>query len=165
MQKSIINEDLGYHKICVRWVPIQLTDEKSGYMWKLAGNFCSNIMNGRFSCNRLSQVMKTWVHHYEPVSKCRSTGWKHVITQYQEIQNCAFCWKSNVNTILRLSWTHPPGLPGSWTWTVNSAWYCGVLEEMKPTIHSKCRVMLTNGVVLHLNNVQPHTATVASEMI
>jgi hypothetical protein len=37
--------------------------------------------------------------------------------------------------------------------TVNSVQYCPVLgEELKPTIHSKYRGMLTNGVVLHHDN-------------
>jgi hypothetical protein len=36
-------------------------------------------------------------------------------------------------------------------------------EELKPTIHSKCRGMLTSGVVLHRDNTQPHTTAVTTE--
>jgi hypothetical protein len=37
--------------------------------------------------------------------------------------------------------------------SVSSTWYCAALdEELKPTIHSKCREILTNGVVLFHDN-------------
>jgi len=43
--------------------------------------------------------------------------------------------------------------------TINTAWYCAMLEEdLKPTILSKHRGKLTNEVVLHHDNDQPHTA-------
>jgi hypothetical protein len=62
-----------------------------------------------------------WVHHYEPASKCQSMEWKHVIIQDKEIQKCAFCQQSDVD-----------------------AQYCSMLEEqLKPTLHSKHRGMLT----------------------
>jgi hypothetical protein len=38
-------------------------------------------------------------------------------------------------------------------------------EELKPVIHSKCRGVLANGVVLHHDNTQPHMAAVTIEMI
>jgi hypothetical protein len=38
-------------------------------------------------------------------------------------------------------------------------------EKLNTTIHSKCRGMLTNGVVLHHDNVQLHIAAVNTETI
>jgi hypothetical protein len=47
---------------------------------------------------------------------------------------------------------------------VTSAQYCAMLqEEFKPTIHSKCRGILTDGIVLHHDNTQPHMAAVTIE--
>jgi hypothetical protein len=75
--------------------------------------------------------------------------WKHIMAQDQQIQKYVFCWQSNVDAVLGLYWGHPLPPPGPWT--VNSAWYCAMLEkELKPAICSKCRV-LTNGVVHHDN--------------
>jgi hypothetical protein len=37
--------------------------------------------------------------------------------------------------------------------------------ELKPAIRSKCRGMLSNGVVLKHDNAQPHTAAATVEMI
>jgi hypothetical protein len=48
----------------------------------------------------------------------------------------------------------------------NSAQYCAMLKEkVKPTICSKHRGMLTNGVVLHHNKAQPHMAAATIETI
>jgi hypothetical protein len=41
-----------------------------------------------------------------------------------------------------------------------------LLEEgFQPAVCSKCRGMLTDGVVLHHDNTQPHMAVVTIEMI
>jgi hypothetical protein len=46
---------------------------------------------------------ETWMHHYEPASKRQKHGVEiHVMAQDQEIQNCAFCWQSDVHTVLGL---------------------------------------------------------------
>jgi hypothetical protein len=44
---SIIHRDLGYHKICARWVSKQLTDEHKWHVWKCAYNFHSDIIYRR----------------------------------------------------------------------------------------------------------------------
>jgi hypothetical protein len=50
----IIHEDVGYHRICARWVPKQLT-----YEHKWVCNFCSYILRkDKLSCNGLSQAIK-----------------------------------------------------------------------------------------------------------
>jgi hypothetical protein len=40
---------------------------------------------------------------------------------------------------------------------------CG--KELKPVIHSECREMLPNGVVLNYDIAQPHMAAATIEMI
>jgi hypothetical protein len=68
----------------------------------------------------------------------------HVITQNQEIKITPSSGKVMLTLFQDFKWTHPGALQGSWT--VNSTGYCAILEEkLKPTNHSKCRRMLTNG--------------------
>jgi hypothetical protein len=38
-------------------------------------------------------------------------------------------------------------------------------EKLKPTVHRKCRGMLTNGDVLHHDNTQPHITAATVETI
>jgi hypothetical protein len=46
---------------------------------------------------------ETWGYCYELASKCQSMEWKHIITQVREIQKCAFCQQSDVDTLLGLN--------------------------------------------------------------
>jgi hypothetical protein len=69
------------------------------------------------------------------------------------------CQQSDVDTVLGL---YGPILKHyeNCGHTINSAQYCAILEEeLKPIIHSKCRGILTNGLVLDHDNTQPHMTT------
>jgi hypothetical protein len=94
---------------------MQLTDEQKWAHVETCSQFFSDTVNKRLLCNGLSQAMKHGCTTMNLLSKCQSMGWKHVTAQDQEIQKCAFCWKSDVDTVLRLHWAHSLGLPGSWT--------------------------------------------------
>jgi hypothetical protein len=45
---------------------------------------------------------ETWVDHYEPASKHQSMEWIHVLSKDKEIQKCAFCQQSDIDTVLGL---------------------------------------------------------------
>jgi hypothetical protein len=144
----IIHEELGYHKICARWVSEQLTDEHKWAHMETCLHSCSNIVKECLFLQLLVTLNETWVHQYESASKCQKHGMEtHVITQNQEIQKCAFCQQSDVDAVLGHQWAHPQAH------TVSSAQYCALLvEEFKPAVFSKCRGMLSNGIVLHRDN-------------
>jgi hypothetical protein len=97
---SIIYENLRYQN-SARWVPKQLTDEHK--QKNMCAIFFSNIMKERFSCNRLSQVMR----HGCTTITCKQTSKHgvetHVITKGQEIQKCALCCKGKLFWDLCLS--------------------------------------------------------------
>jgi hypothetical protein len=63
---SIMHEDLGYHKICARWVPKQLTDEKKWVCMELLQCYHEE---GEAFPQWIVTGNETWVHHYEPVTK------------------------------------------------------------------------------------------------
>ena len=73
---NIVNE-LGFAKVCARWVPRQLLD----FHKKARFEACSELIE----CHRsdktfLSRIVtgdETWVHHYEPQSKRSSMEWRH----------------------------------------------------------------------------------------
>jgi hypothetical protein len=67
-------------------------------------------------------------------------------------------WSSNHihGTIIEHYWNHGQ--------IDNSAWYCAMLkDDVKPIICSKCREMLTNGIVLFHDNTQSCMAAVTAE--
>jgi hypothetical protein len=70
----------------------------------------------------------------------------------QEIQKCAFCQQSDVDAVFYFNGQILESYQDHGQ-TVNSAQYCATLEEeLKPTICSEHRGMLTNGAVLHHDN-------------
>jgi hypothetical protein len=92
---------IRYHKICVWWVPNQLTDEHKWAHVKTRTQFFQQYCEEREVCNGLSQ----WWNMDAPLWTCKQT-WNHeveahIMTQDQKIQNCAFCQQSD-DTVLEL---------------------------------------------------------------
>jgi len=97
---SINHKDLGYCKICARWVPKYLTDE---HRWAHL-EMCMQFL--QWYCEEgevfLHQIVtdEAWLLHYRPVNQHQSVEWKDVIIQDQEIKKCAFFWQSDVDAVL-----------------------------------------------------------------
>jgi hypothetical protein len=92
---------------------------------------------------------ETWVHHYEPASKCQSMEWKYTslprIKKFKSVPSASI-------VMLRLFQDFNGPIPEHHQdcgQTVNSAQNCAMLAKLKPIIHSKRRGMLTKVVVLH----------------
>jgi hypothetical protein len=85
-----------------------------------------------------------------------------VIIQDQEIKTCFFCQQSDVDNVLGLSSSTTRNMDKQ---SIVHSIVLYLEEELKPTIHSKCRGMLTNGVFLHHNIAQPHMVAAAIEIV
>ena len=109
---------------------------------------------------------KTWVHHYELESKQQSMEWKHPQSP------CKKKFKTQPSTgklMLTVFWdSQGPVLEhyqerGT---TINSAWYSEMLiDKLKLAIRSKCRELLSKGVVLLHDNARPHTDAHTAETL
>jgi hypothetical protein len=67
---SNIHKDLGYHKICARWVPKQLKDEHKWAHMETCMQFLQQYCEGEAFLQWILLGNETLMHHYEPVSKC-----------------------------------------------------------------------------------------------
>ncbi|KMQ82562.1 histone-lysine n-methyltransferase setmar-like protein [Lasius niger] len=76
---GVIIQQLGYRKICARWVPRRLTDEDKQRRMECCqqllqryrdegDDFLLNIVTGD----------ESWVHHYEPEEKRQSAEYRHL---------------------------------------------------------------------------------------
>jgi hypothetical protein len=123
-----------------------------------------SLKKERLSCNGLSQVMKHGCTGSEPASKFQSMELKYTSLP----RNKKFKSMPSANKMM-LFWD----LSGSILqhcqdsgWTVNSAWLYAILEEeLKLAIHSRCRGMLTNGIILHHNNAETQMAATSVETV
>jgi len=78
---SIVHDDLGYRKVCSRWVPRQLSDvhkhaQQTIYQEHLDPHACE----GDAFLHRIVTGDESWVYHYEPESKRQSMHWKHPLS-------------------------------------------------------------------------------------
>ena len=78
---SIVHDDLGYRKVCSRWVPRKLSDDHKR-AWQL---ICQEHLEHRaregdaFLHRNVTGDM-SWVYHYEPESKRQLMQSKHLLS-------------------------------------------------------------------------------------
>lgn len=154
--QTIISE-LGYSKVCARWVPRQLTDELK--LKRL--NVCTDLLQryaleGDAFMNCIVTGDESWAHHYEPETKRQSMQWHHIGSPSPKKFKLApsagkvmitVFW--DVHGVLLVEYL-PKGE------TVNSARYQETLRKLAVAIRRK-RPNLQN-VILHHDNARPHTA-------
>ena len=70
---QIIHDELGFHKLCARWVPRELTAEHKRKRVEICQRLLDRYNNeGEEFLSRIVTGDETWVHHYEPESKMQS---------------------------------------------------------------------------------------------
>jgi len=75
---KIIDNRLGYHKVCARWFPKQLTMlHKQTRLDICQQNLDRYDKDGDAFLDRNITGDEIWVHHYEPECKRQSMEWKH----------------------------------------------------------------------------------------
>lgn len=150
-------------KVSARWVPRMLTAEQK----KCGSDTCEDLL-GRLQAepktflNRIVTQDETWVHHFDPESKCQSMVWKHVgspppkkfkVTMSAGKVMATVFW-DNQGVILT---NYLP--KGS---TVTGEYYATELRQLKEALKTKRRGKLRNGVLLLQDNAPAHTACIAT---
>ena len=84
---AILHDDLGYRKVCAKWVPKELTVVHKQQRFEVATQFIRRYEELRpSSLDGMKKIRvswkevtgnETWVHHYEPESKRQSMEWRH----------------------------------------------------------------------------------------
>jgi hypothetical protein len=75
---SVVHDNLQFHKVCVRWVPVELTGEHKHICLDICS--CYLVRYREEGDNFLQQIVtgdETWVHHCQPETKRMSMQWKH----------------------------------------------------------------------------------------
>ena len=70
---NIVHNDLGYRKVCSRWVPRQLSvDHKQARQTICQEHLDRHACEGDAFLHRIVTGDESWVYHYEPESKRQS---------------------------------------------------------------------------------------------
>jgi len=157
---NIVHNDLGYRKVCSRWVPRQMSDDhKCTWQTICQEHLDHHACEGDAFLHRIVTGDESWVYHYEPESKRQSMQWKHLWSP----ANKKFKTQASAREVmLTIFWdVNGPILvhfqeKGQ---TVISARYSDMLvNELKPMIQSKCWGLLSKRVLFLHNNACPHMA-------
>ncbi|KAJ4444241.1 hypothetical protein ANN_06032 [Periplaneta americana] len=75
---EIMSQHLGYHKICARWVPRQLSDQHKTQRMASALTFLMRYhTDGDAFLDQIMTGDETWVSHNTPETKRQSRQWHH----------------------------------------------------------------------------------------
>lgn len=157
---EIIHNRLGFHKVCARWVPKQLTMmHKQMHLDICLQNLDHYYKEGDAFLDRIITGNKTWIHHYDLECKWQSVECKH---PQSPIRKKFKSQPSPGKLMLTVFWDSQGPIMehyqerGS---TINSAPYSEMLiDKLKPEIWSKRWGQLSKGIVLLHDNARPHTA-------
>ena len=73
---SLIHDSLKFSKVCARWVPKELTEERKRKHLDVCSRHLARYRED--GDNFLHQIVtgdETWIHHYEPESKRQTMQW------------------------------------------------------------------------------------------
>jgi len=133
---DIVQDGLGYRKVCSRWVPRQLSDDHE----RAQQMICQEHMNrdaheGDAFLHQIVTGDESWVYHYKPESKRQLIQWKHSSSlASKEVKT----WASAGKVMLTIFWDVSDPILVHFQekgQTVNSARYSDMLvNRSKPAI-------------------------------
>jgi len=161
-----ITETLGFHKLCARWVPKQLTEQHMLNRVQASREFLERYeLDGDNFLKSIVTGDETWVAHYTPETKRQSEQWRHTTSPSTKKFKTTISAKKIMASVF---WDHkgiilieylPQGE------TINAARYCETLKKLRRAIQNKRRGLLTSGVCLLHDNARPHTANVTKQLL
>ncbi|KAJ4444150.1 hypothetical protein ANN_05939 [Periplaneta americana] len=147
---EIVSQHLGYHKICARWVPRQLSDQHKTQRMASALTFLMRYhTDGDAFLDQIVTGDETWVSH-----NTQRPSANHTLSTQKVVATVFWDRKG----VLLLDFM-PKGT------TINANRYCETLRKLRRAIQNKRRGMLSRGVVLLHDNARPHTAASTRELL
>jgi [histone H3]-lysine36 N-dimethyltransferase SETMAR len=157
---KIVHENLKFKKICSRWVPRYLTREQKLNRAHIAKAHLDRYsIEGNSFLGRIVTGDETWCHHYDPESKRASMEWRHSGSPKPKKMRIQ---RSLGKVLLTIFWDESGPLVLDFLGIherMNCEKYCDILKnKLKPSIRTKRRGKLRNGIVFQHDNARPHSA-------
>lgn len=163
---SILSEELGYRKVCARWVPRLLTVDQKLNRFQVCERLLARFREeGDPFLSHIVTCDETWVHHYTPESKQASMEWrkkgepgpvkaKSRLSAGKVLATVFFYQRG----LLYLDFLHERR-------TINAAYYCQILTEVRLAYRRKRRDLPIRKVILLHDNARPHTAALTVQKL
>jgi len=156
---NIVHGDLGYRKVCSRWVPKQLSDDhKHARQTICQEHLDCHAHEGDAFLHQIVTGDESWVYDNEPESKRKHAVEAPVISGQQKIQDTGFCWESHADHLLGCQWPYFGARLEKGSNCTIARYSDMLVNELKPAIRLKCWGFLSKRVLLLHENTRPHMA-------
>jgi histone-lysine N-methyltransferase SETMAR len=162
----IISENLGYNKVCARWVPRMLTaDMKRVRLQTSRDNLDLYRADPAKFHRRYVTMDETWAHHFDPETKQQGMQWKHPtsppLVKFRRTASAgkvmaSVFWDSE--GVLMIDYLQKGK-------TVTGVYYAELIRKLREEIKKKRRGKLAQRVLLHHDNAPAHTSHIAMAAI
>jgi hypothetical protein len=155
----VVHGNHQFHKVCTMWMPKEVTDEHKCVHLDIC--YCHLARYCEEGDNFMQLIItgnETWVHHYQPENRQKSTQWKHLSSP---VAKKKFKTQSLAGKLmLIIFWDSQGPIPETYPerrTAVTSAVDCDMLQRgLKPAVCLKRR-RLSEGILLLHNNAHLHT--------
>lgn len=162
--QRIVRTDLGFRKVCARWVPHELTEEYKNRRMAAALDFLARYeAEGELMLSRIVTGDETWVHHYTLPTKRQSSIWKAADkaapTKFKMGKSahkvlCTTFW--NAKGVIFVQYTKA---------TVGAAQYFDTMMHLRSAIKNKRPGIFWRGIVLMHDNAPAHSAKTITSLL
>jgi [histone H3]-lysine36 N-dimethyltransferase SETMAR len=161
-----ILKELGYSKVCARWVPRQLTDSHKERRKAICSKLLTRLhADGDEFLGRIVTGDETWLHHFDPETKRQSLEWHHttsprtkkfkVVASAGKVMATVF-WDMHGVILVDIM---PTGA------TINSESYVRTLQKLQKRLRRIRPTMAMQDVLLQHDNARPHSSLRTMEAI
>jgi len=158
--------NLGFSKVCARWVPRQLTDAHK----EQRRTICSELL-GRFDVDgpdflgRIVTGDETWLHHFDPETKRQSMEWHHVTSpRTKKFKSVPSAGKIMATVFWDSEGVILVDIMAKGT-TINSDAYVQTLKKLYARLRRVRPNRQMKDVLLQHDNARPHTSLRTMETI
>lgn len=164
---TIVTQDLGYRKLCARWIPKMLSTDHKTQRMASALSFLTRYANeGNVFLKSIVTGDETWVLYDNPETKEQSKQWMHTASPSKPKKFKHSLTKRK--TMATVFWDHKGVLLVDFMeprTTITKEVYCETLRRLRRAIQNKRRGMLSSGVVLIHDNARPHSANMTKDLL
>lgn len=161
-----IIKQLGYSKVCARWVPRMLTDQNKEARKTIASQHLQRFrLEGDEFLKKIVTGDETWVHFFEPESKRQSMEWRHTSSPRKK----KFKTVRSAGKVMATVFWDTEGVilvdfleQGC---TINSVQYVTTLKKLKARLQRVRPTKSMADVLLLHDNARPHTSRHTSDEI
>jgi histone-lysine N-methyltransferase SETMAR len=157
---NIVHNDLGYRKVCSRWIPKQLSDDhKRARQTICQEHLDRHAREGDAFIHRIVIGDEPWVYHYESEFKRQLMQWKHSSSPANKIfKTQASAGKVNLTNFWNVNGPILVHFQEKGQTVTNVRYSEMLVKELKPAMRSKRRGLLSKRVLLLHDSARPHTA-------